>query len=285
MDILVSGLLLGGLYATTALGLSLVFGTLRMVNLAHGEFLMLGAYLTSILVVVLGADPLLVAVPAAAGLALLAYPLQRHVLTPIMARSADAPVTATFGVSVAIQGALLLLFTSNPRTVDAPYSTAQLEVAGVHIRVSLLIATVLGVAMVFGVHALMRHTRFGAHVRAAAGDAEAAGLVGIDVQRTFALVLALAAGTAAIAGVLVALSFSISPTGGMTWLVRAFTVVVIGGLGSVRGTLAGALIVGVAETVGAALIGAQYRDIIVFGLLVAILLARPQGLFTKASRV
>ncbi|MCS5722929.1 branched-chain amino acid ABC transporter permease [Herbiconiux sp. CPCC 203407] len=285
MQLVIDGLLTGGLYAATALGLSLVFGTLRMVNLAHGELLMVGAYLTSVLVVALGADPLILAIPAAIVLGALAYPLQRYVLTPIMARNADAPVTATFGVSVAVQSVLLLLFTSNPRSLPAPYATASFEVLGVTVRVALLIATAIGVVLVIGLHLLLTRTPFGNRVRAAAGDAVAAGLVGIDVNRTFAMVFAIAAAAAAIGGSLIAVTYSVSPSGGTSWLVIAFTVVVIGGLGSIRGTLAGALILGVVQTVGVAVVGAQYRDIIVFGLLVVILLIRPRGLFTKAQRV
>lgn len=269
----------------TALGLSLVFGTLRMVNLAHGELLMVGAYLTSVLVLATGLDPLLLALPAALALGAAAYPVQRYVLNPILARNADAPVTATFGIGVAVQGVLLLMFSSNPRSIPAAYSTTSIEVLGVSVRVSLLIATAVGVALVIGVHLLLTRTRFGTRVRAAAGDSGAAGLVGIDVNRTFALVFALAAAVAAVAGALIAVTYSASPSGGTSWLLIAFTVVVIGGLGSVRGTLVGALVLGVVQTVGVALVGAQYRDIIVFGLLVAVLLIRPQGLFTKAKRI
>lgn len=285
MQLIVNGVLTGGLYAAVALGLSLVFGTLRMVNLAYGELLMAGAYLTSVLVAVLGLDPLLLAVPAALVLSALAYPLQRWVLTPILARNVDAPVTATFGVGIAVQSILLLLFTSNPRSLPASYSTASIDILGVSVRVALLIATAIGLAMVFGLHHLLAKTRFGNRVRASAGDAGAAGLVGIDVNRTFALVFALAAGIAAIAGALIAVTYSASPTSGTSWLVIAFTVVVIGGLGSIRGTLVGAMILGVVQTVGVAFVGAEYRDIIVFGLLVLLLLLRPQGLFTKARRV
>lgn len=284
MQLIIDGLLIGGLYAAIALGLSLVFGTLRLVNLAHGELLLLGAYLTSIMLIAVPVDPLLLAVPAALILGAAAYPLQRYVLTPIMSRNIDAPVTATFGIAVAVQSVLLLLFTSNPRSLPAPYATASFEILGVSIRVSLLIATAIGVVMVFGLHYLLHRTRFGNRVRAAASDADAAGLVGIDVNRTFALVFAIATAIAAIGGVLVAVTYSVSPTGGTSWLVIAFTVVVIGGLGSVRGTLVGALILGVVQTAGVALVGAQYRDIIVFGLLVAILLIRPQGLFSKKVR-
>jgi branched-chain amino acid transport system permease protein len=284
MELLIQGILLGGLYATTALGLSLVFGTMRMVNLAHGEFLIIGAYLTSVIMIAVGGDPLAIALPAALICALAAYPLQRYVLTPVMSQGEEAPITATFGISIALQTILLLIFTSNPRTLSAPYSVTQIELFGVGIRTSLLIALVIGVAMVVALTIILKKTPFGRQVRAASIDPEAAGLVGIDVKKTYARVMSIAAGSAAIGGVLIALSFSVAPNSGTAWLLRAFTVVVIGGLGSIPGTLYGGIFVGLVETYGAVIFGPEYRDVIVFGVLVLVLLLRPNGLFAKVSR-
>lgn len=284
MELVVQGILLGGLYATVALGLSLVFGVIKMVNLAHGEFLVLGGYVTSLLVVSLGGDPLLLAIPAALVVGALAYPLQRYLLTPLMRHSTEAPITATFGVSVVVQTVLLLVFTADPRTLNAPYAASQVEVLGVGMRTTLLIATVIGVALVIVLDLTLRRSRFGRQVRAAAFDPDAAGLVGIDLKHTYAMVLAVAAAVSAIGGALIALSFSVDPVAGTGWLLRAFTVVVIGGLGSVRGTLAGGITVGLVETIAAAVFGAQYRDVAVFGALVVVLLLRPQGLFAKVQR-
>jgi branched-chain amino acid transport system permease protein len=284
MDVVVQGLLLGGLYATAALGLSLVFGTMRLVNLAHGQFLVVGAYLTSILVSIIGGDPLLLAIPVALVVGLLAYPIQRYIFTPVMAQGEEAPITAAFGVGLAIQTILILVFSSDPKSLTAPYATAQLNLFGIPINVSLLIATAIGIAIVIILTFVLKRTPFGRQVRAASLDAEAAGLVGIDVKKTYARVMAISAATASIGGVLVAMSFAIAPSSGTGWLLRAFTVVVIGGLGSLPGTIYGGLIVGLVESVGAVTIGPQYRDLVVFGVLVIILIVRPNGLFTKAVR-
>lgn len=284
MDVVVQGLLLGGLYATAALGLSLVFGTMRLVNLAHGQFLVVGAYLTSILVSVIGGDPLLLAIPVALVVGLLAYPIQRYIFTPVMGQGEEAPITAAFGVGLAIQTILILVFSSDPKSLSAPYATAQLNIAGIPINVSLLIATAIGIGIVIVLTFVLKRTSFGRQVRAASLDAEAAGLVGIDVKKTYARVMAISAATASMGGVLVALSFAIAPSSGTGWLLRAFTVIVIGGLGSLPGTIYGGLIVGVVESVGAVTIGPQYRDLVVFGVLVLILIVRPNGLFKKAVR-
>jgi branched-chain amino acid transport system permease protein len=284
MELVIQGILLGGLYATAALGLSLVFGTMRLVNLAHGQFLVVGAFLTSIIVAATGGDPLLLALPVAVLVGLLAYPLQRYIFTPVMARGEEAPIIAAFGVGVALQSILLLIFSANPKSLNAPYATAQLDVFGVGVRVSLLIATAIGIVVVVAMTVILKRTQFGRQVRAASIDAEAAGLVGIDVKKTYARVMAISAGTAAMGGVLIALSFSIAPASGTGWLLRAFTVIVIGGLGSLPATIYGGIIVGLVETFGAVVVGPQYRDLIVFGVLVIVLIVRPNGLFSKVVK-
>lgn len=284
MELVIQGILLGGLYATAALGLSLVFGTMRLVNLAHGQFLVVGAFLTSIIVSATGGDPLLLALPVAVLVGLLAYPLQRYIFTPVMARGEEAPIIAAFGVGIAIQSVLLLVFSANPKSLNAPYATAQLDIFGVGVRVSLLIATAIGIVVVIAMTLILKRTQFGRQVRAASIDAEAAGLVGIDVKKTYARVMAISAGTAAMGGVLIALSFSIAPASGTGWLLRAFTVIVIGGLGSLPATIYGGIIVGLVETFGAVAVGPQYRDLIVFGVLVLVLIVRPNGLFSKVVK-
>jgi branched-chain amino acid transport system permease protein len=281
-DNLVQGVLLGGLYSTAALGLSLVFGVMKMINLAHGQFLALGAYLTSVIISAMGGDPLAVALPAALIIGLAAYPLQRFVFTPVIANGEEAPITATFGVGIAIQVLLLINFSSNPLSLNADYATAQWDIFGLHIRMALLLSTLIGVALVVGLNLLIKRTQYGRQIQAAAFDPQAAGIVGVNVKHTYATVLSISAATAGIGGVLIALSFAIAPQSGTGWLLRAFTVVVIGGLGSLSGTLYGGFVVGIVETLGALIVGPQYRELVVFGTLVLILIIRPNGLFTRS---
>jgi len=282
-DNLVQGVLLGGLYSTAALGLSLVFGVMKMINLAHGQFLALGAYLTSVIISAMGGDPLAVALPAALIIGLAAYPLQRFVFTPVIANGEEAPITATFGVGIAIQVLLLINFSSNPLSLNADYATAQWDIFGLHIRMALLLSTLIGVALVVGLNLLIKRTQYGRQIQAAAFDPQAAGIVGVNVKHTYATVLSISAATAGIGGVLIALSFAIAPQSGTGWLLRAFTVVVIGGLGSLSGTLYGGFVVGIVETLGALIVGPQYRELVVFGTLVLILIIRPNGLFTRSK--
>jgi branched-chain amino acid transport system permease protein len=263
-DNLVQGVLLGGLYSTAALGLSLVFGVMKMINLAHGQFLALGAYLTSVIISAMGGDPLAVALPAALIIGLAAYPLQRFVFTPVIANGEEAPITATFGVGIAIQVLLLINFSSNPLSLNADYATAQWDIFGLHIRMALLLSTLIGVALVVGLNLLIKRTQYGRQIQAAAFDPQAAGIVGVNVKHTYATVLSISAATAGIGGVLIALSFAIAPQSGTGWLLRAFTVVVIGGLGSLSGTLYGGFVVGIVETLGALIVGPQYRELVVF---------------------
>lgn len=283
MDVLIQGILLGGLYCAASLGLSLVFGVLGLVNLAHGQILVVGALLTSVAAGALGWDPLLIGLVVAAGVAALAYLLQAGVLTPILRRSPEATIPATFGISIVIYSVLLLLLGSTPRVIDVSYATSSFQLFGVSVRWSLAIALAVAVVMTIALHELLHRTRFGAEVRASAIDANAADMVGIDVRSRYAWTFAIAAFTASVGGTLVGLSFAVDPISGMGWLVRAFTVVVLGGLGSIRGTLVGAMVVGLIEAAGAQVFGPEYRDVVVFGLLVLILLIRPEGLASLSS--
>lgn len=278
MDLILQGILLGGLYCAASLGLSLVFGVLGLVNLAHGQILVLGALLTSIFVTSRSGDPLLWGLAVACVLGLVAYPLQRGLLTPVMRRSSDATVPVTFAIGIAISSILLLTIGSDPCVISASYATASFEFAGAIVRVSLVISLAIAIVMTLALQLLLTRTRFGAEVRAAAADPDAAEIIGINVASRYAWTFSIAVASAAIGGTLIGLSFAVEPVSGLGWLVRAFTVVVLGGLGSIPGTLVGALIVGIVEVVGSHYFGAQYRDVIVFGLLVAVLLIRPQGI-------
>jgi branched-chain amino acid transport system permease protein len=279
---LVTGLLLGGLFAVTALGLSLVFGVMRLINLVHGELVILGAYLAFELSTRASVDPLislLVVVPA---VMLLGYPLQRGLLTPVMRKGAEPALLTTFGLSIIAQNVFLLIFSGDTRSLNAPYATSSITLVGIQVPTMYLISFAFAMFMCGGAHLVLRRTAAGRAVRASAEDAEAAGVMGIDIRRVYAAIYAVAAGCAAIGGVLAGLTFSFDPSSGITYLLTGFAVVVLGGLGSVKGTFYGGLLLGLTESVGAAFFGDGYRDFIGFVAFLVILSVRPQGLFGQA---
>jgi branched-chain amino acid transport system permease protein len=282
MDNLLNGIFLGGLYTTVALGLTLVFGVMRLVNLAHGELLIGTAYFTYFVSTGLGLDPLVSMLIICPGVFVAGYALQRVLLNPLLAFGMEPPLVATFGISIVTTTALVLAFTANTKSLDASYATSSVEILGTRIRVVLVIALAAAVALVLGLQLALTKTRVGRALRAASEDPEAASSIGIDVKHTYALTFGIAVVLAALGGTLIALSFSITPNSGLGWLLRAFTVIVLGGMGSIAGTLAGGLIVGIAEVFAADWFGPQYRDLIVFSILVIVLVLRPRGLFGKA---
>jgi len=283
MGDLINGIFIGGVYTTVALGLTLVFGVMRLVNLAHGELLVAGGFLAFSVVGWLGVDPLValvIVVPAAIAVG---YPLQRFVLTPLMPHGMEAPLVATFGLSVVAQMGLTLIYTSDPRSLAAPYGETSVGVLGEEVRTIFVIALAAALVLVVGLHLALTRTRTGRALRAAAERPAVAATMGIDVAHVYALTFALAAGLAAVGGVIIGVAFSLTPTTGMSWLLRGFTVIVLGGMGSIWGTLAGGLALGIAQQYGASAFGPQYTDLVVFTLLVAVLVLRPQGLVGRRA--
>jgi branched-chain amino acid transport system permease protein len=283
MGNLIDGIFLGGLYTTVALGLTLVFGVMRLVNLAHGEVLIGTAYFTYVVSTKLGLDPLLSALIICPGIFCAGYAVQRLLLNPLLSYGMEPPLVGTFGISIVTTTALVIAFTANTKSLEASYATSSVEVFGERITVVLVIALAAAVALVVALQLGLSRSRLGRALRASSEDAEAASAIGIDVRHVHALTFGLASVLATVGGVLIALAVSITPTSGTGWLLRAFTVIVLGGMGSIGGTLAGGIIVGITEVYGSSWAGPQYRDLIVFSLLVVVLVLRPRGLFGKAN--
>lgn len=281
MGNLIQGIFLGGLYAAVALGLTLVFGVMRLVNLAHGELLIGSAYFAYVVATKLGLDPLLSMLLVSPGILCAGYAVQRLLLNPLLAFGMEPPLVGTFGISIVTSTALVIAFSADTRSLNASYSTSSVDILGHRVTVVLIIGLAAAVGLVAALQLLLSRSRIGRALRAASEDPEAASAVGVDVRHVHALTFGLAAVLATIGGVLIALAFGMTPSSGTGWLLRAFTVIVLGGMGSVGGTLAGGIIVGIAEVFGSSWAGPQYRDLIVFSLLVGILVLRPRGLFGK----
>jgi len=281
---LLQGFLLGGLYALTALGLSLVLGVLRIINLAHGEFLILGAFLGYYWLQRTGVDPLLGLVVVAPVVAGVGFVVQRWALSPLVRHGDEPALLTTFSLSIIGQNLFIILFTADSRLINRTYGFRALRIGAVSVPEIYLISFAAALVVFGAVHLLMQHTAFGRQVRASAEDPVAAAVVGVRVRRVHALTFALAAGCAAIGGVLAGIAFSFDATTGTSYLLTGFAVVVLGGLGSVAGTLGGGIVLGVVESVGAAVFGDGYLDFIGLMVFLVILALRPQGIFGWARR-
>jgi branched-chain amino acid transport system permease protein len=280
---LVQGILLGGLYALFATGLSLMFGVMRLVNLAHGDLSIVAAFLALAVVDGLGLDPLLCAVIVVPALFATGYLLQRGVLNRVMRGGELPPVLVTFGLSIVLQNVLLEVFTADSRGLDA----GTIEDTSIRLtdRIAVghfpLLTLATGVAVLAGLHVLLRRTALGRSFRATADDPEAAQLVGIDHRHVYALATAIALATVAVAGIFLGIRTTFSPAAGPARLVFAFEAVVIGGLGNLWGTLVGGVVLGVAQTLGSQVSPAWgiFAGHLVFLLVLAF---RPSGLLGRS---
>lgn len=278
---LVNSIFYTGLYATLALGLTLVFGVMRLVNLAHGDLIIAGGYLGVFFGVNLGLDPLVALLLIVPVMMALTYPIQRGLLNPLLAVGEEPPLVATFGISLVIETVLQIGYSSNAQSLNPSYGVTGIDILGTNVRVIFVIALVIGVILVLATHFALTRLRVGKALRAASEDAEAAASLGINVKHIYALTFAVAAGLSAFAGIELGVAFSLTPTAGLSWLLIAFTVIVLGGMGSVLGTLVGGFAVALAQEYGSLAFGPQYQDLIVFGLLVVVLVIRPNGIFGR----
>ena len=286
IDTVVQGVLLGGLYALFATGLSLIFGVMRIVNLAHGDFSILAAFLAILLMDALALNPLLSVVLVVPVMALLGYGLQWHVLNQVLGRGLLPPVLVTFGLSIIIQNVLLETFSADSRRLNpGAIDTASLALGrGLAVGWFSLITLGVAVLVLVGLQLDISRTRGGRAFRAIADDRTTAALMGIDHRRLYATAMALSLGIVAIAGVFLGVRTTFTFSSGPDRLLFAFEAVIIGGLGSLWGTLLGGAILGVAQTVGAKL-SPGWGVLTGHLVFLAVLLMRPQGLFAQPRRV
>jgi branched-chain amino acid transport system permease protein len=283
LQVVVSGLLLGGVYALLATGLNLIFGVMRVINLAHGELLMLGAYGTFFFYDRTGLNPLLAIPLVAVALFAIGLLLQRFLVERIVGQPLLSSLLLTFGLSTLLTGIALNLWTANFRSVAYEPLTGSLEVAGLSISRSRLVAFVIALAVTGATYLFLRRTTWGKAIRATAQNAEVAQVCGIDVRRVRLISFGLGAAMAAVAGTLVAVIFTVSPEMGRMFIGRAFAIIVLGGLGSFTGAFLGALILGVTETTTAYWTSTQLSEAVAYAVLVAVLLIRPSGFFGQAE--
>jgi branched-chain amino acid transport system permease protein len=280
VNAIIQGILLGGLYALFACGLSLMFGVMRIANLAHGDLAVLGAFMVSTLATHAGMSAWVALIIVLPGAAVVGFALQRGILDRALRAGELPPILATFGLAIVIQNALLEIFTADSRSIDAgPIQTAswsigdQITIPKFGVLVLVIAVLVLGSLQLF-----LSRNRFGRQMRATADDLDTAGLVGIDAKAIYATAAAIAVATAALAGTFFAMRSTFEPTSGPTQLIFAFEAVAIGGLGSIWGTLAGGIILGVTQAVVGE-IDPAYAILSGHLLFLAVLAFRPRGIF------
>ena len=280
----VNGLLIGGTYATVAVGFSLVWGILNVINIAHGALVMLGAYVTYWLFTLYHVDPLLSLPLTGALLFAFGYPLQRVVINQVIRASFLITFLLTFGLELLITNLALAAWTADIRSVTTVYAGKSFAVGPIVLPAVRIVS--LGVALLTAalLHLIMTRTRLGSAIRATASDQEAARLMGIPIAHVYALTFAIAAATAGIAGGLISMSFPIYPAMGAGYTLIAFVTCVLGGLGSVPGALLGGLILGLLQTYAAWWLGPNFDNIIAFSVLIFVLVVRPAGLLGRAQR-
>jgi branched-chain amino acid transport system permease protein len=284
INVILQGVLIGGLYAMFAAGLSLIFGVMRLVNIAHGDLIVLAAYLALMATQGLGIDPLTSLIVVVPAMALIGYVLQRGLLNFTLGDDLLPPLLVTFGLSIIIQNGLLELFTADSRKLQAgaiEIQTFQLA-QGIWIGVLPLIQFIVAVAVIAGLQGLFYRSALGRAFRATSDDQSVAQLMGLDTRHVFAMAMALSLAVVAIAGVLLAVRANFDPAIGPARLIFGFEAVIIGGLGSMWGTLAGGIILGVSQAIGAQ-IDPGWQLLAGHIVFLAILAIRPQGLFPKVS--
>ncbi len=282
IDTIIQGILLGGLYALFAAGLSLVFGIMRLVNLAHGDLIVFAAYLILLLVSLLGLSPFLAAIIAAPIMFGVGWVLQKHVLNRVLGPDILPPLLVTFGLSVVLQNALLEGFSADSQRLPAgEIATASVQMGGLNLGVLPLLTFASAILVIVGLNQLFYRTELGRAFRATSDDAVTAGLMGIRPERIFATATAIAMLVVTLAALYLGMRANFDPNIGPARLIYAFEAVIIGGLGSLWGTLIGGIIIGVAQTVGAA-INPEWQILAGHLAFLIVLLIKPRGLFPRA---
>lgn len=280
-QLLANGIITGATYALIAIGLTLIFGMMRVVNFAHGEFYMLGAYVAMSAASTFGLGYFLGIPVAIVAVAILGLVFERLFLKPL--RNADILTTAlvTIGLSIFLQNTALVIWGPKPGQIVDPFDGGTLMLGDVAVTKIRLFALLIALAAMVALGLVIKYSKFGRMMRATFQDRDAAALQGIDVDRVYSLSFVIGAGLAASAGALLSAVFVVSPDMGNMANLKSFAVVILGGLGNIRGAVAGGFLLGLSESFGAGYVSAGYKDGISFLLLIIVLLIRPYGLFGR----
>ena len=281
---MINGLSTGGMYALVAIGYTMVYGIAKMINFAHGEIIMVGAYLTYVVFSVLGM-PVVAIIASIAGCALLGVVTEKVAYKPLRNSSSLSVLITAIGVSYLLQNLFLILFGSAAITFPDFLPSGQLELLGLSISYVSLLSLILTFACTILLLLFINKTKLGKAMRAVSEDKGAAELMGINVNNTISMTFAIGSGLGAVAGIIYGLSYSlINPYLGAMLGIKSFIAAVLGGIGSIQGAMIGGLIIGVAEAFTVSYISSTFSDAVVFGILIFILLVKPAGLFGQNVR-
>lgn len=280
-QLLINGLFLGGIYALVSIGLTLIYGVMYVVNFAHGEFLMLGMYITYWMFILAGISPYVSAILTALILFLFGTLVQRGLVQKILGANILNQILLLLGVSTLLTGLAQVFFKADPRTIRLPISSMSLNLGNLIFNVPRLIAFVVSLIIAGVLYLFLRTAKFGKAIRACSQSRDAAQLMGINVKLVYMITFGIGTAVTGIAGSLLMPFFPVTPTIGSIFSVTAFVVVVLGTMGNFIGAFVGGLIIGVAETFGGYILGGDMKQIVSMVIFILVLLFRPQGLFGK----
>ncbi|MBP7341279.1 MAG: branched-chain amino acid ABC transporter permease [Smithellaceae bacterium] len=281
IQLVINGLLLGGLYALLSIGLTLIFGVLEIVNFAHGEFLMISMYLAFLLFSFFGMDPYLSLIVILPVFFLFGYAIEKIIIKPLLNDPPLNQIFATIGLGLIFSNVALLLFKADFRTVKTPYSDVNLIFGNFFVSVPRLIAFLIAIALIAALLVYLKKTFTGKAIRALAQQRKAAMLMGIDVHRTYAIAFGIGIACVGAAGAVLLPLFFVFPTVGSLFSLIAFVIVILGGYNSLAGSLVAGLIIGLIEGFSGFFISPHLKEVVYFVLFIFILIFRPTGLFGK----
>ena len=283
LNVAVSGLLTGLVYGLMALGLSVIFGVVRVVNFAHGEMMAIAMYIAVVLFAGFGLDPLLMMIPIAAVLFALGYALQIGVINPFIGRPEHSQFMLLVAIALIIVNALLIVFGPDSRNVQTSYSFDSFAVGPLIVDATKTYAGVAAIAVAAALFAFFRFAPVGKAIRACADNFIGAQVVGLDVKRLYALTFGIGAACTGAAGVMLVLIVDVTPQLGPAYTLLAFVIVITGGLGSMPGALLGGVLIGLTEAMAGLFFTPSAKSMFAFGILVLVLLFRPQGILGKRA--
>ena len=283
VNVIIAGVLTGLVYGLMALGLSVIFGVVRVVNFAHGEMMTIAMYAAVALFAALRLDPFLAVVPVSAAFFIAGYALQSGLINPFITRPEHSQFMLLLAVAIIMVNALLMIFGPDARNVQVDYQLESFEIGKILFDKARLYAALMALATSAALFAFFRYTRTGKAIRACADNYLGARVVGLNVKRYYALTFGLGSACVAVAGCMMILLVDVSPSLGPAYTLLAFVIVIVGGLGSMTGALLGGVLIGVSEALAGLFIAPSAKSMFSFGLLILVLLFRPQGLVGRRS--